>query len=124
MPLESNIGMDKQALITAAYRNFNMRHIDAVLALMHPAVLWPNGWEGGYVKGHSAVRDYWTRQWNEINPTVQPISFTETAGGGVEVTVHQTVKNLNGDLLFDGTILHIYSFDDGLITAMEIKTTA
>ncbi len=46
-----------QDLIREAYSAFNARDIDAVLTMMHPEVNWPNGWEGGYVKGHEGVRD-------------------------------------------------------------------
>ena len=30
-----------------------------MLAAMHPAVDWPNGWEGGRVAGREEVRSYW-----------------------------------------------------------------
>jgi len=51
-----------QALLTGAYREFNARQIDAVLARMDPNVDWPNGMEGGRVHGHQEVRAYWIRQ--------------------------------------------------------------
>jgi ketosteroid isomerase-like protein len=53
---------DERDVLTRAYAAFNARNIDAVLAAMHPDVDWPNGWEGGRVRGHDQVRDYWTRQ--------------------------------------------------------------
>jgi hypothetical protein len=64
---------------------------------MHADVLWPNGWEGGYVQGHKEVRDYWTRQWKELNPKVEPVSFKERQDGEIEVQV-QTVKDMNGNI--------------------------
>ena len=67
--------VDPVQLLTEAYRGFNAREIDAVLALMHSDVDWPNGMEGGRVHGHQQVRDYWTRQWGMINPRVDPVSF-------------------------------------------------
>jgi hypothetical protein len=61
-------------IITKAYSAFNQRDIDTVLSTFHPDVQWPNGWEGGYVNGHEEVRAYWTRQWQEIDPTLcQPV---------------------------------------------------
>ena len=60
---------DPVELLTEAYRAFNAREIDAVLAIMHHDVDWPNGMEGGRVHGHEGVRDYWTRQWAMINPS-------------------------------------------------------
>jgi hypothetical protein len=110
-----------QDLITKAYSDFNARDIDSVLSALHPDVRWSNGWEGGYVNGHEEVRNYWTRQWKELDPVVVPTGFKEREGGQIEVTVHQTVKDLLGNLLFDGTVKHIYMFMDGLIKNMEIE---
>ena len=44
---------------------------------------WPNAWEGGRGVGHAAVRDYWTRQWAAIDPTVEPVSVATRADGSV-----------------------------------------
>lgn len=108
-------------LLEQAYTAFNARNIDAVLQLMHKQVSWPNGWEGGYVHGHDEVRDYWQRQWAAIDPHVQPVSFLEAPDERVIVHVHQLVKDLNGAILFDGMIKHIYSFKNGLVQTMEIQ---
>ena len=88
---------------------------------MHPEVHWPNGWEGGYVTGHKEVRDYWTRQWKELDPYVQPIGFKERQDGQIEVEVHQIAKDLQGKVLFDGIVRHIYTIEDGLIKNMAIE---
>ena len=116
----NNTDTSNQELIKKAYDAFNARDIDGVLILMHPNVHWPNGWEGGYVEGHGQVRDYWTRQWAELNPRVIPVSFTQMEDGRVETEVQQTVKDLRGNLLFDGLVKHTYSISDGLIMSMEI----
>lgn len=108
------------ALISKAYTAFNNRDIDDVLALMTPDVAWPNGWEGGYVHGHEAVRDYWTRQWAEINPKVVPVTFTPLPDGRIDTTVQQTVKDKQGNTMFDGLIQHVYTISNGLITTMQI----
>lgn len=113
---------NRQHLISQAYEAFNSRNIDAVLSLMSTDVHWPNGWEDGYVQGHDEVRDYWTRQWKEVDPIVKPTSFKEKEDGQIEVTVHQVVKDLSGQTLFDGTVLHTYAFDeDEKIKGMEIS---
>ena len=52
----------------------NARDIDGRLA-MHPDVDWRNAWEGGRVRRHEQVRDYWIRQWAAIEPTVEPVGF-------------------------------------------------
>jgi len=110
---------EQEDVIKRAYAAFNERNIDTVLSLMHPDVHWPNGWEGGYVTGHEQVREYWTRQWKEINPKVYPVSIKEE-NGQIEVEVHQVAKDLQENVLFDGIVKHIYTFDEGKIKCMEI----
>jgi len=108
-------------IIQKAYDAFNRRDIDEVLSLMDSNVHWPNGWEGGYVSGHAEVRDYWTRQWREINPNVSPVSITQLDNNHVEVLVRQLVKDMEDKILVDGLVKHVYSFKNCLITQMEIQ---
>ena len=107
-------------LLQKAYAAFNARQIDNVLLLMQSDVSWPNGWEGGYVHGHDEVRAYWERQWAAIDPHVEPVDFTQLPDGRMQVKVHQLVKDMQGNVILDGTVLHIYSIDDGLVRSMEI----
>jgi len=58
--------------------------------------------KGGSVLGHRGIRDYWTRQWGIIDPSVEPMRFTPTGDGRVDI------------------VRHIYAFEDGLIKSMEI----
>ena len=109
-------------LIKKAYQAFNSRNIDTAISIFHPNVQWPKAFEGGYVNGHDEVRTYWTRQWKEINPTVEPIAFNERPNGTFEVTVHQIVKDLQENLIFDGTVKHIYTLEDNLLRRMDIET--
>ena len=69
--------MNKQIsdLIYKAYSAFNSRDIDDALSTFHKEVQWPKAFEGGYVNGYDEIRDYWTRQWSEINPKVLPVEF-------------------------------------------------
>ncbi len=108
-------------LIKNAYSAFNARDIDKALSTMQPNVQWSKAWEGGYISGHDEIKEYWTRQWNEINPNVEPIGFDERQNGSLEVEVHQKVKDLQGNLMFDGMVKHIYTFEDGLIKTMDIE---
>jgi hypothetical protein len=103
-----------------AYRSFNARNIDAALATMQPNVEWPNGMEGGTVCGHTGVREYWTRQWDVIDPDVDPVKFEPDGAGRVVVSVHQVVRELDGKVLLDRMVEHVYSLDRGLIRNMEI----
>lgn len=110
-----------EGLIKKAYSAFNARDIDTALSTFHPEVEWPKAFEGGYVSGHEEVRKYWTRQWSEIDPNVTPIGFIERANGTVEVSVLQKVKDLKGDVLFDGVIKHIITIQDNLFRRMDIE---
>jgi hypothetical protein len=120
-PLYMNQMNDRERLIGRIYEAFNRREIDTVLAALHPAVDWPNGWEGGRVTGHDEVRSYWTRQWAAIDPTVVPTAFADSSDGRISVRVHQTVRDLSGNLLADSEVIHVYTFQDGLIKAMDIE---
>jgi hypothetical protein len=112
-----------ESILRQTYQHFNDRDIDATLAMMHPEVDWPNGMEGGIEHGHEAVKNYWTRQWKVLNPVVEPIGFDKEKDGRINVTVRQIVHDVEGKLLVDQIIHHIYTFEEGLIKAMEIKKT-
>jgi len=104
------------------YTAFNRREIDTVLAAMHPDVDWPNGWEGGRVHGHGAVRDYWTRQFKAVSSNVEPQGFRTEPDGSIVVTVHQVVHDMEGKLLSDSMVEHVYTLEDGLIRKMDIRS--
>ncbi len=108
-------------LLTRIYNAFNARDIDAVLAVLHPDVDWPNGWEGGRVHGREGVRDYWTRQWAAINPSVEPVGFDVDEDGRTIVKVRQRVRDLEGNLIAEGQVEHVYRIEDGLVRSMEIR---
>jgi ketosteroid isomerase-like protein len=99
---------DVQELLCRAYAAFNARDIEAVLSMMHPDVEWPNGMEGGYVYGHDGVRACWTRQWNLIDPIVDPQAFSTEPDGRILVEVHQRVLDKDGGTLLNGRVQHIY----------------
>lgn len=107
--------------IQKAYAAFNERNIDNALSTMQKDVQWSKAWEGGYISGHHEIKEYWTRQWTEINPKVEPVGFNQRENGSLEVKVHQNVKDLKDNLVFDGLVKHIYTFQDGLIKTMDIE---
>lgn len=109
-----------QALIAEAYSAFNRRDIDGALALMSENVDWPKASEGGRAVGKEEIRAYWTRQWAEFDPHVEPIEVTEREAGRTEVKVHQVVKNLNGEVLSDQTLVHVFTIANGLIERMDV----
>lgn len=110
-----------QNTIKKAYNAFNERNIDDALSTMQEDVQWSKAWEGGYISGHDEIRSYWTRQWNEINPKVNPVGFIERDNGSLEVKVQQNVKDLQGGLIFDGLVKHVYTFENELIKTMDIE---
>jgi ketosteroid isomerase-like protein len=114
-----------RSLLEGAYEAFNRRDVDAVLAGMAPEVDWPNAWEGGYVHGHEAVRDYWTRQWRELDPEVHPVAMTVEDGGRVRVLVEQTVRPAGAGEAEATTasVVHAYTLHDGLVTRMDVEPT-
>ena len=114
---------EQEQLLRRAYDAFNARDIDTALACAHADVDWPNGMEGGREHGRAAVRDYWTRQFAEIDGRVEPIEIAETDDGRVSVTVHQTVRSLEGEILSDGRVGHVYTIRDGRIAHMEVVET-
>jgi ketosteroid isomerase-like protein len=107
-------------LLRAAYAAFNARDIDAALALMTSDVAWPKAFKGGFVHGSEEVRAYWTEQWSEINPHVEPISFYSEETGRILVEVHQVVRDLAGAVLADEHVGHRFTLEHSLIQAMEV----
>ena len=109
-----------QALIAQAYSAFNRRDVDGALAVMSENVDWPKASEGGRVVGREEIRAYWPRQWAEFNPHVEPIEVTVGDAGRTDVKVHQLVRNLNGGILSDQTVLHVFTIANGQIERMDI----
>ena len=92
-----------------------------MLGVLAPDVDWPNGMEGGRVRGHDAVREYWRRQWTMIDPRVDPVGFSDDDAGRTVVDVHQVVRDLGGRVVADQVVQHVYEFRDGLVARMEIR---
>ncbi len=110
-----------RTVIARAYAAFNQRDMDAALALMSENVSWPKASEGGRAVGREQIRAYWTRQWEEFDPHVEPLEVIEDEQGKTEVRVHQLVKNLNGDVLSDSEVWHVYTLSNGLIDRMDLR---
>lgn len=113
--------LSDRELLNWLYIAFNARAIDTLLAALHPEVDWPNGMEGGRVLGREAVRAYWTRQWEMIDPRVEPAGFEELPDGRIAVDVRQVVRDRAGAVLLDQRVRHVYRIEDGLVRGMEIE---
>ena len=107
-------------LIRAAYAAFNARNVDAALATMADDVVWPKAFKGGVARGPDEVRAYWTDQWREIDPHVEPVAFHEEAPGRILVDVHQVVRDLTGAVLVDQHVGHRFTLAAGSIRSMEV----
>jgi hypothetical protein len=112
---------DEVDLLKRVYDRFNARDMETVLAAMHEDVLWANGMEGGHVRGRNEVRSYWTRQWAMIDPHVEPVAFASGLDGEVIVEVHQVVRDLNGNLLADKMVGHVFRIENGLVKRFDIR---
>jgi hypothetical protein len=112
---------ETRMLMAQVYSAFNHRDIEGALALMSENVSWPKASEGGRVVGKEEIRSYWTRQWKEFDPHVEPLEVIDQEGGITEVKVHQLVKSLRGDVLSDSVVWHVYTIANGLIERMDLK---
>jgi hypothetical protein len=115
--------MNTERLIAHIYSAFNRRDLDGALAFMSESVNWPKASEGGRVVGKQEIRAYWTRQWSEFDPHVDPLDVFEDQAGKTHVSVHQVVRSLSGDLLSDTELWHIYTITNGLIERMDLGQT-
>src|ERR1700677_1984283 len=100
---------ETQTLIAEIYSAFNARNIGGALARMSESVSWPKASEGGRAVGKEEIRAYWSRQWKEFDPHVEPMEVIDRGGGKVGVRVHQVVRSLAGEMLSDSEVWHGYT---------------
>ncbi len=117
---------DEVTTLRAMYECFNARDIEGVFRKLDNDVEWANGMDGGHVQGKHAVREYWTRQWSEVSPVVEPLSFESIEDGYVAVEVRQVINDLSGHPLaalgglHTQTVSHHYRFKDGKVLRFDI----
>ncbi len=109
-----------QQFLQNLYDAFNKREIETIIAFMQPDVKWANGLEGGFVYGRDAVREYWTNQFKIIQPQLEPLDYETDDDGRDIVTVHQIIKDLQGNLLADMTVEQIFTIENNLISLYEL----
>ena len=112
-----------QQFLQNLYDAFNKREIETIISCMRPDVKWANGLEGGFVYGRDDVREYWTEQFKNIQPQLEALNFETDATGRTIVTVHQIIRDLQGNLLADTTVRQIFTIDQAQITLYEIAET-
>jgi len=116
---QNNKMEDSENFFQDLYKNFNDRNIDLIISNMTDNVKWANGMDGGYVYGHDAVKDYWTRQFAMVSSKVSPLEI-EAGNDIVKIKVHQVVHDLNGNLLADELVYHLFHLRENKIAAFEI----
>jgi len=102
------------------YDHFNKRDIDFVIGNMTSDVKWANGMDGGFVHGHEGVREYWTRQFKLVSSNVTPLDVIEN-NDKIRINVRQVVHDLEGKLLADELVTHIFKLDNDKIASFEIE---
>ena len=112
-----------QQFLQNLYEAFNKGELETIISVMHPEVKWANGVEGGFVYGRDAVREYWTNQYKVIQVQLETLKFETDDNNRNIVTVHQIVRDLQGNLLADATIEQIFTIENSLISLYEIGET-
>lgn len=114
---------EHQQFLQNLYDAFNRREIETIISKMRSDVKWANGLEGGFVYGREQVREYWTDQFKNIQPELETLKFERDENNRNVVTVHQIVRDLQGNVLADATVHQIFTIEDGLISLYEIGET-
>lgn len=116
--------IQNRTLFMSIYDAFNRGTVENVLPCLHPSVDWPNGWDGGRVMGRDAVKEHWQRQCAQIDAQVVPEQYSIESDGRIAVSVHQVVKDKQGGIISDDRVTHIYTIENDLVLAMEIRPPA
>ena len=114
---------NQQFLQKNIYDAFNNREFEAIISLMRSDVKWANGLEGGFIYGRDSVREYWINQFKDIQVELAPLKFEMDENNRNIVTVHQIVRDLQGNVLADVTIHQIFTIENELISLYEIGET-
>ena len=106
------------ALLERAYRFFNERQVDPLLAMLTDDVEWPDVAANQVLHGKDEIRPYWAAQFAVVDPQVRPTDFVE-AGDDVVAVVDQHVLDLRGQPLVPPTVVyHRYTFAGDLVRRM------
>lgn len=116
-----NEGDGAEQLLRRTYAAFNARDVEGALSGMAPTVDWPNVMERKRAHGHEEVRRYWLLQWSQLEPHVEPRSFSSLDDGRIVVEVHQVIRTKAGEPVSDQMVRHVYTFSNGLVSRMDIQ---
>jgi ketosteroid isomerase-like protein len=111
---------EKVAFLEVAYRRFNERDIDALLAMTTDDVEWPDVARGKVLHGPREIRAYWEAQFAAADPRVTPTAFIPT-GDDMVAVVDQRIFDLAGQPVTASTVVyHRYSFAGDLVSRMRV----
>jgi hypothetical protein len=72
------------------------------------------------VTGQDAVGAYWAGQFANTKPEAVPTGF-RAEGDATVVSVHQTVRDLEGSVLLEGDVEHVHRFRDAKVARMDVR---
>ncbi len=113
--------ISNQQFLQNLYAAFNNSELETIISVMHPDVKWANGVEGGFVYGQRRVREYWTNQFKVIQVQLETLTFETDENNRNVVTVHQIVRDLQGNLLADTTVQQIFTIENGSLASPLCK---
>ena len=108
------------ALIKQLYEDFNARRVDSLLAKLTEDVIWANGMEGGYIRGHKDLREYWERQWAMLNPQIKAVAFNKTEDGSILVDALFSGKTPEQEFK-DMPARHVFYIKNGFVFRFDIQ---
>ncbi|HWM21695.1 MAG TPA: nuclear transport factor 2 family protein [Ilumatobacteraceae bacterium] len=110
-------------MIRFLYEAHARRDIDGALSALTDDVSWPDVAGRRTLHGHDEARRYWTEQFATIDPSVSPLDVldVEVTGDTARVRARQVVRDRSGNVLHEGTVVHVFTFDGELISGMHIE---
>jgi limonene-1,2-epoxide hydrolase len=111
---------DRTAMLEAFYRAFNDRDLDAFLDHLAPGVELPDILTGGETHGRDEIPAFCRKQWQEIDPIVEPMRINFTGDGSAHVLVDQLIRALDGEVLQNRRVEHVFEFEGPFIRRLTV----
>jgi ketosteroid isomerase-like protein len=111
---------DFAAVIREGYEAFNRGEVDALLALLHPDVVWmppPTSVEPQQLRGREAVREYLRPNIFDVQ-TAEPLETIEH-GDRLMVVARVRARGRGSGLEIDQIAYHVLTVADGLAVRVE-----
>lgn len=109
----------RRNLLLRFYKALDAKDVEAVMALLHPDVDFPDQLDETRIQGAAAVRAYYVKAFALISAESTPTAFHARPDRTMEVRVHHHVTSLDGALWHDGPVDYSFHFRDGLIVRLD-----